>query len=156
MVWGLIAAALVLAADQISKFYMADTVLDGYSEIILAPFFSLVRAWNTGVSFSLFNDWGTLGVYILSGFAAAVVLLLLWFMYKEKSRLGQIAFGFIVGGAIGNIADRVMYGAVFDFLDFHIGEHHWPAFNVADTFICTGAVLIFISEFLKNRKKEKK
>ena len=156
MIWGLVAAAIALAADQVSKFYIANEILDGYSEIILAPFFSLVRAWNTGVSFSLFNDWGKFGVYALSALAAAIVALLLWFMHKEDSKFGRIGFGLIVGGAVGNIIDRIMFGAVFDFLDFHIGEYHWPAFNLADTFICVGAMIIFLAEFLKNRKKEKK
>lgn len=156
MVWGLIVAVAVLLIDQISKFYIANYIMEGHSEIILAPFFSLVRAWNTGVSFSLFNDYGKLGVVILSTFAMVVVLMLLWWMYKEKDRLSQIGLGMIIGGAIGNVVDRIMFGAVFDFLDFHIAEYHWPAFNVADSFICTGAFLIVVAGLVKNCKKEEK
>jgi len=156
VVWGLVVAVLAVTLDQVSKFYMINDVLDGHSEIILAPFFSLVRAWNKGVSFSLFNDWGENGAYVISGFAATVVLLLLWWMHKEKTKVAQIGLGLIIGGAIGNIADRIRFGAVFDFLDFHIGEYHWPAFNAADSFICVGAALVIMSELLKNRKEEKK
>ena len=154
MIWGLIVAVLVLATDQLSKFYIANDVMEGHSEIILAPFFSMVRAWNTGVSFSMFSSYGKLGVIILSTFALVVVLLLLWWMYKEKDKLSKIGLGMIIGGAVGNVIDRIMFGAVFDFLDFHIGEHHWPAFNLTDSFICIGAFLIIVAGLWK--KKEKK
>jgi signal peptidase II len=105
-------------------------------------FFNLVSAWNTGVSFSMFNDLGGMGVYILSLFALIVVGFLFFWLRKEQSCLMQLALGFVIGGAVGNVIDRLRQGAVFDFLDVHVGAHHWPAFNVADSFICIGACLI--------------
>lgn len=156
MIWGIVVAIFALVADQLSKYYMETDLLEGHSEIIVTSFFSFVRAWNTGVSFSMFNDGGTIGVIVLSTFAALVVLMLLWWMKGEEDQISRIGLGLIIGGAIGNIVDRIMYGAVFDFLDFHIGEYHWPAFNLADSFICIGAIIIVMSGLWKNRKKEVK
>ena len=120
--------------------------------IIYTSYFNLVRAWNTGVSFSMFNDWGMWGVVLLSLLAFGIILFLLLWLRKEQSRVLQVALGLIIGGAVGNVIDRIRLGAVFDFLDFHIGEQHWPAFNVADSFICIGAGIIIIhSLFIKDK-----
>ncbi|MBO5038068.1 MAG: signal peptidase II, partial [Alphaproteobacteria bacterium] len=94
------------------------------------------------VSFSMFNDLGGMGVYILSAFSLIVVGFLLYWLKKEQMLFMKLALGFVIGGALGNVIDRLRIGAVFDFLDIHIGAHHWPAFNVADSFICIGAVMI--------------
>ena len=120
--------------------------------IIYTSYFNLVRAWNTGVSFSMFNDWGMWGVVLLSLLAFGIILFLLLWLRKEQSRVLQVALGLIIGGAVGNVIDRIRLGAVFDFLDFHLGEQHWPAFNVADSFICIGAGIIIIhSLFIKDK-----
>jgi len=156
VIWGLFAALCALAADQASKFYVNTDLLENKIGIMYTPFFNVIRAWNTGVSFSLFNDWGETGVWALSAFAAVVVLLLLAWMYKEKDLLIRIALGLIVGGAIGNIVDRIRFKAVFDFLDFHIGENHWPAFNLADSFICIGTVLVLIHALWTYFQEERK
>lgn len=84
--------------------------------------------------------------------AFGIILFLLLWLRKEQSRVLQVALGLIIGGAVGNVIDRIRLGAVFDFLDFHIGEQHWPAFNVADSFICIGAGIIIIhSLFIKDK-----
>ena len=70
--------------------------------------------------------------------------MLFYWLKNEKDKVTQVALGLIMGGALGNVIDRVIYGAVFDFLDFHIGDTHWPAFNVADSCICIGAVIIVL------------
>ena len=75
---------------------------------------------------------------------------------SEKNKLVQVALGFIIGGAIGNVIDRLVNGAVFDFLDFYWGSKHWPAFNVADSFICIGAVVIIAHSFFVTSKKVEK
>lgn len=139
---GLIIAIMVMIADQASKAVIYGYLAQGHGMLTVTSFFNLVTAWNTGVSFSMFNNLGHYGVYILSGFAIIVVVFLSYLLYKEKSRLMQVALGCVIGGALGNVVDRVRLGAVFDFLDFHFGEHHWPAFNLADSFICIGAILI--------------
>lgn len=152
---GLNVALLVLFADQISKYLMLNKVLGEHVMIYVTPFFNLVRAWNTGVSFSMFNNYGSLGVWILSSLALIIVGLLIYWMKNEQSRMAQVALGMIVGGAIGNVVDRIRLGAVFDFLDFHIGESHWPAFNVADSFICVGAMILIMQSVVVYFKQKK-
>ena len=153
MLFGLLIALGVVIIDQVSKYVILHYVLTDYAAIVLAPFFAIVRAWNTGVSFSMFNDFGINGVYILSGIAIIIVLALLKWLKTEKSRMMQVALGFIIGGALGNVIDRIRLGAVFDFLDFYVGDYHWPAFNAADSFICIGAALVIINGFIPSKKE---
>jgi len=154
---GILIALCVVTADQLSKYWVLNDLLQERVMIVYSPFFNVVRAWNTGVSFSMFNNYGNLGAFLLSGVALAIVVFLLYWLYQEKNRAAQVALGMIIGGAIGNVIDRLRLGAVFDFLDFHLGESHWPAFNVADSFICIGAgLLIFQGLFnVLQAKKEK-
>ena len=152
MILGLLIALGVIIIDQASKYVIMHYVLADYAAMIVAPFFAIVRAWNTGVSFSMFNNYGIKGVYVLSGVALIIVAMLLKWLKTEKSRLVQVALGFIIGGALGNVIDRIHLGAVFDFLDFYIGDHHWPAFNAADSFICIGAGLIVIHGLFFRKK----
>mgnify|MGYP000000547619 FL=1 len=152
MLLGLVTAAVALVIDQASKYWILHDVLEDKVMIIFTPFFSLVRAWNTGVSFSMFNDWGLSGVIVLSLVAFVIIAFLVNWLRKEPSKLIQVSLGLIIGGALGNVIDRIRLGAVFDFLDFSIGTYHWPAFNAADSFICVGA-LIVIFHGLWNTKK---
>ena len=155
MLLGLVIAGVVIIFDQFSKYYILNHFLGLNSFIQFGDYFNVVRAWNTGVSFSMFNNYGNIGAYVLSGVAIVVVIALLIWLRTEKSKLIQIALGMVIGGAIGNVVDRLRLGAVFDFLDVHIGENHWPAFNVADSFICIGAGLIILASFIgKASKKE--
>ena len=155
MLLGLVIAGLVIVFDQFSKYYILNHFLGLNSFIQFGDYFNVVRAWNTGVSFSMFNNYGNIGAYVLSGVAIVVVIALFIWLRTEKSKLIQIALGMVIGGAIGNVIDRLRLGAVFDFLDVHIGENHWPAFNVADSFICIGAGLIVLASFIgKVSKKE--
>ncbi len=144
MFFGLSMAAAALIADQLSKYYMLHEVLAGRQVIFALPGFNLVRAWNTGVSFSMFNNYGNFGTLVLICAALAIVGFLLWWLRSETNRLSQAALGLIIGGALGNVIDRIRLGAVFDFLDFYIGESHWPAFNLADSFICIGAAILIL------------
>ena len=155
MLFGLSVAIITIVADQLSKYYILHEVLGSWAVINISPVFNLVRAWNTGVSFSMFNNYGSLGAWLLSGMALLIVSFLLFWLKSEKNRFAQAALGLIIGGALGNVIDRIRLGAVFDFLDFHIGESHWPAFNAADSFICIGAgILILQSIFNHFNKKE--
>lgn len=142
MLFGLSVAAVVLILDQVSKYWILNDLLGERTIIAYGSFFNVVRAWNTGVSFSMFNDYGNLGMLVLSLLAVIIVGMLLHWLRREDNRVIQLALGFIIGGALGNVIDRVRLGAVFDFLDFHIGDSHWPAFNLADSFICIGAAII--------------
>lgn len=152
---GLNVALLVVFIDQISKYLMLYKVLGEHVMIYVAPFFNLVRAWNTGVSFSMFNNYGSLGVWMLSALALVIIGLLVYWLKSEENSLSQISLGMIIGGAIGNVIDRIRLGAVFDFLDFHIGENHWPAFNGADSFICVGAGILIVQSIVIYFKQKK-
>ena len=132
---------------------MMNSVLAEQTMIEVTSFFNLVKAWNTGVSFSMFDNWGTIGVIVLSLVAIFIVAYLSWWLKTEKSRVIQVSLGFIIGGALGNVADRILLGAVFDFLDFHVKGQHWPAFNVADSFICIGAAIIIIHSLFTHKKE---
>lgn len=161
MLFGILTALIVIIIDQVSKYVVLHYVLAEYAALVIAPFFAIIRAWNTGVSFSMFNNFGINGAYILSGIAVLIVLALLKWLSTEKNRVMQLALGFIIGGAIGNVIDRIRLKAVFDFLDFSVGEYHWPAFNAADSFICIGAAIIIIHGLFFSKKevnpvKEKK
>lgn len=150
MLLSFVVIVLVFLLDQGSK-YAVDVLVN--SPIEVTSFFRIVKVWNTGVSFSMFNDYGSIGRYALIIFALAVVLFLLHWMRREKNTAKRICLAMIVGGALGNVADRAYVGAVMDFLDFHYRDLHWPAFNVADTFICLGAfLLIYLEVFYKKKK----
>ncbi|MHC8510097.1 MAG: signal peptidase II [Rhodospirillales bacterium] len=138
----LVLAGAVIAADQISKIVMMR-VLDGASPAIeVTPFFNLVTAWNRGVSFGLFNSEGPWNAVIFSVLAAVIVLVLLVWLFRGAESLTAAAIGLIIGGAAGNVIDRLRFGAVFDFLDVHAFGWHWPAFNIADAAITIGALAL--------------
>lgn len=157
MFLGLFIAVAIVILDQVSKYYVLNFMLNEYSLISYTSWFNLVKAWNTGVSFSMFNNNGLLGVILLSAVALTIVGFLIHWLSKENSKFVQVSLGFIIGGAIGNVIDRIRLGAVFDFLDFNYQGNHWPAFNVADSFICIGATLIILHGlFVKPKKEEVK
>lgn len=156
MLIGLSIAIATLISDQLSKYWILNYVLDTYPYLKITSFFNIVNAWNTGVSFSMFSSGSMSGKFILSAAALMIVAALLWWLFKEKNRLLQAALGLIIGGALGNVADRIRLGAVFDFLDFHVSGLHWPAFNLADSAICVGAAIILIEGLFFNKKDEVK
>lgn len=149
---GLMTALVAFVLDQASKMLVFSFLANSRPVFELTPFFNLVMAWNTGVSFSMFDNLGGAGVYVLSAFSLIVVGFLLYWLRDEKSLLIQMALGMIIGGAIGNVADRVRMGAVFDFLDIHAFGYHWPAFNLADSFICIGAALVIGNGLFFNKE----
>ena len=101
----------------------------------VTPFFDLVLVWNQGVSFGLLNGAGGSSPWWLIGLAGAIAALLIAWLWRETRALPQAALWLVLGGALGNVTDRLRFGAVVDFLDFHLGGLHWPAFNVADSAI---------------------
>ena len=142
---GLAIAGLVVVLDQLTKWAIL-TWLE--RAIALTPFFNLVVVWNRGVSFGMFNSAGGLGPLVLSGLALAVVVLLLGWLRRVNHFITASGLGLIIGGAVGNVIDRARFGAVIDFLDFHALGWHWPAFNVADSAIFVGAVLLLVDGLL--------
>jgi len=147
MTLGLSMAFLAMAADQISKWWILERVMQPPRVIPVTDFFNLVLGWNRGVSFGLFNNPGS-SAWLLTGVALALVSFLLVWLWRSGGVWLPVALGLIIGGAIGNVIDRVRFGAVTDFLDFYIGGWHWPAFNMADLAISVGvAILILDSLF---------
>ncbi len=145
---GLLMMALVLIADQVTKYWIVEVVMQPPRIIPVTSFFNLVMGWNPGVSFGLFDEHGGDGVAILVGVAVCVVIALAVWLWKVREAHIGIAIGLIIGGALGNVIDRLRFGAVADFLDFHVAGWHWPAFNVADSGITLGACLIVVDALL--------
>ncbi len=145
---GLLLAVGVALLDQASKWWIVEKIMQPPQVIPMTGFFNLVLGHNRGVSFGMFNMQSPIAHWILAGLALAICAALLVWMWRSDKPLIAAALGLIVGGAIGNVVDRVLIGAVVDFLDFYAGGFHWPAFNVADIAITVGAaVLIWDSIF---------
>lgn len=142
--FGLVVAVLVVVVDQLSKWVILVQVMDPPRILPLAPFFDLALVWNRGISFGLFSNESQWGPWILTALALAIVAGLTFWLRRVTQRMLALAIGFIIGGAAGNVIDRIRFGAVVDFLDFHVAGWHWPAFNVADAAIAVGAALILI------------
>lgn len=139
-------AVIVVLLDQVSKITMSRLLVYGQSEMI-TPYFNLVMVYNQGAAFSFLANSGGWQRWFFSGLALVVSLVIIWMLHKNTTqRLFCWALTLILGGAVGNLIDRLLYGHVIDFLDFHIGTLHWPAFNVADSAITVGAALFVLDE----------
>ena len=132
---------LVLALDLLTKRWALGALSDqGFVEV--TGFFNLVLVWNRGVSFGMFQAGSEAGRWLLVLMALIVSIVLVIWLRRERRVLPRLAIWLILAGALGNVIDRVRFGAVVDFLDFHAFGYHWPAFNVADSAIVVGAVLL--------------
>jgi signal peptidase II len=145
-------AALVLLADQATKWLVLQAMPLG--EVIpITGFFNLVHVRNPGAAFSFLADAGGWQRWLFAVFAIGVSALLIFMMRRApEQRLFCFAAALVIGGAVGNLIDRLVFGEVIDFLDFHWQGWHWPAFNIADSGITVGAFLIIADEFLRLRK----
>ncbi len=141
---------VVIIADQISKTVMVNW-LDLYETVPVLPFFNLTMAHNTGAAFSFLAGAGGWQRWFFVVLAAVISAVLIIWMRRlaQTAKLEAISLALIIGGAIGNVLDRLIYGYVIDFIDVYAGSYHWPAFNVADSAICIGAVLLIIDSFRK-------
>lgn len=145
-------AFYVFLVDQWSKWYFME-VLDVVEQFItVTPFFNLVMVWNRGISFGMFNET-VYSHYIFSGLAVVIMLFLLHWLKSITHPFPSSAIGLIIGGAAGNIADRLRYGAVADFFDFHVAGWHWPAFNIADAAVFTGAAMLCMYMLVQKESK---
>jgi len=155
----MIPAVLVVVADQVSKAVVSDLFSLYQVRPVIAGFFNLTFITNTGAAFGIFaRSGGFLRKWLLGGVAVAalVALVFAWRHLKDNHRLYPLAIGLIGGGAVGNLIDRVRFGAVVDFLDFYIGRYHWPAFNVADSAITVGVALFILAGFLEKGSADNK
>jgi signal peptidase II len=142
-------AALIIVLDQISKLWISSHFMYGEGLRVMG-FFNLVLAHNTGAAFSFLNDAGGWQRWMFSAIAivAAVWIVRLLRQHAQQT-LFCLALALVLGGALGNLIDRVAYGYVVDFLDFYWGNQHFPAFNVADSAITVGAALLLLDSFKK-------
>jgi signal peptidase II len=146
-------AAAVVAADQLTKWAVLASFAHGERRE-LTGFLNLVLVYNKGAAFSMFADAAGWQTPLLAGFAviAAVVVGVL-IVRNPAKRLLCLGLALILGGALGNLIDRLRYGQVVDFLDFHAWGWHWPAFNVADSAICVGAVILILEGFVHGDRR---
>ena len=143
-------AVVVFFADQLTKLWIVNQYIYGASEAVTS-FFNLVRVHNFGAAFSFLNNEGGWQRWGFSIFAALVSLVILVWITRlsTQQKLEGLALALILGGALGNLYDRLTLGYVVDFLDFHWSGRHFPAFNIADSAISVGAVLILVEGFIK-------
>lgn len=150
-----IVAAIVLF-DQLTKLWVLNTFALYDSREIIPGFFSLTYLTNKGAAFGFLADqtgvWRHY-LFLVLGSAALVVIVIAWLRMQQIHWLYAVSLPLIGGGAIGNLIDRVRYGAVVDFLDVYIGTYHWPAFNVADSAICIGVTLFLVANILEAKGK---
>jgi len=151
--------AVTVLADQLTKAWIVHS-FDLYgSQEVIPGFFNLIYITNTGAAFSMLADiqsaWKHY-FFLLIGAVAAVGLTVAAYRMRKDNRLYGVALALICGGALGNVIDRVRFGSVVDFLDFHLRGYHWPAFNVADSAICIGAGLFLLINILESGKQQKR
>lgn len=154
--YGIFVGLFTFAFDQAHKWFMIHMSPVTERVIEVAPFLDLVMVWNTGISFGLFRN-NPYSQHIFSGLSLTIVAILLVWLSKIKNLREAFAVGIICGGALGNVTDRLIHGAVADFFYFHLGEHYWPAFNIADSAVFIGAaILCYASLFTEPKTKEDK
>lgn len=147
---------LVIGLDQYSKDWISHQfqLHDTYD---ITSFLRLYLAHNKGAAFSMLAEYPKLALYVFSSFSALVVMgLVFWlFTLQSSSRWVAVSISLILGGAIGNLIDRIRYGYVIDFIDVYVNEWHWPIFNIADTAVCIGAVMLVIDIIWISRNRVK-
>ncbi|MFN4090462.1 MAG: signal peptidase II [Alphaproteobacteria bacterium] len=148
---GLGLAGLTLVLDQITKWFVLFQVMDPPRTIEVLPFLNLVIVWNQGVSFGMFGG-GAVPPWAFAVLSAVICVALLVWLRRAETNWTRAAIGLVIGGAVGNVVDRILFGAVFDFLDLHVAGWHWPAFNLADSAISVGVVLLLVESLLPERK----
>jgi len=147
-------SALVIVLDQISKAEITGHFVYGES-MAVTGFFNLVLAHNMGAAFSMLNDAGGWQRWMFSAIAVAASGLIVWLLRKhQQQKLFSLSLALILGGAVGNLIDRIAYGYVVDFLDFYWGAYHFPAFNIADSAITCGAALMLWDNMINNKAEK--
>lgn len=150
---------LVILGDQLSKIWIVHNFQMYETREIIPSFFNLIYVVNTGAAFSMFADVDSAWRHYFFVGVACVACVGLTYMastLRRESSLFMVSLACIAGGAIGNLIDRLYYGHVVDFLDVYLGSYHWPAFNIADSAICVGAVMYIVLSFLQEREAKKK
>ncbi len=148
-------SGLTVILDQLTKNWMLDLIFLPHRQIVLTSFLNLTPVWNSGISFGLFRNQQVVGQFIIPVLALLVVVWLFFALY-ELNFLQRCSAGLIAGGAMGNVIDRIRFERVVDFVDVHIGNYHWPAFNLADSAIFLGVVFwTYAAIFMAQARGEK-
>lgn len=147
---GLVVAVLVALVDQASKAWILTlfAARPPGSFVPVTGFLNLALTWNRGMSFGLFNNAAALNTIIFTALAAVIVAGLVAWLRRVREALVALAIGLVIGGAVGNVIDRLWRGAVVDFLDFHLGQWHFYVFNLADAAISVGVGLMLLDSLL--------
>lgn len=155
--FGLWLALAVFVTDRANKYWLVDFWdLAAKGRVTLAPFFDLVLVWNRGVSYGLLTQESDLGRYLLFAFAIIIsCVLIVWLAYSE-TKLWAFGLGLVIGGALSNAADRLIYGAVADFFSLHAFGFYWYVFNLADMAIVAGVAVLLYFSFSDSHKSAEK
>lgn len=146
-------SVLIIIVDQVTKFF-AVYYLPFSKPLTVLPFFNLMLLYNTGAAFSMLGHAGEWASWLFAGLAVIISIVILSWLYrtpKANAFLGA-ALALILGGAIGNLIDRISHGFVIDFIQLHLNQFYWPAFNIADSAICVGAVMVAIEILFRHKK----
>jgi signal peptidase II len=152
---GWLIASEIILLDQWSKIMVMNIAQTTPLPIEITSFFNIVLTWNRGVSFGMLRDVQGWMPLVLTITTSCIALALAVWMMRAQERIVILALGSVIGGALGNIIDRATMGAVIDFLDFHVVGYHWPAFNIADSAIFVGVVLLVFDSIVNRHSKEK-
>ena len=151
-VYSLVLILFIFGIDRISKIYIIQTIQLKGSDIFLYDFLNLTLNWNRGIAFGLLSSNANLFYHLVSALILLIIAYLIYLMViSDKS--GKIIISLIIGGALGNLYDRLNYYAVPDFIDFHIENFHWFTFNVADIFISVGIIMMLFKEIIFKKNK---
>ena len=155
IIWFVGISGFTVILDQLTKNWMLDLIFLPQRQLVLSPFLNLTPVWNSGISFGLFRNQQVVGQLIIPVLALLVVLWLFFTLY-ELNFLQRCSAGLIAGGAMGNVIDRIRFERVVDFVDVHIGNYHWPAFNLADSAIFLGVVFWMYAAIFRSQARGEK
>ena len=146
-IYSLILILIIFAADRLSKMYVIKLIQSQEKEFFIFDFLNITLNWNTGIAFGLLSSNADLLYHLVSALILLIIVYLVYLMVTSDNS-GKIIISLIIGGALGNLYDRLTYFAVPDFIDFHIESFHWFTFNIADVFISVGIFGMILKEFV--------
>ena len=151
-VYSFFSVLIIFLLDRFSKIYVIDLIQSQGGEIFLFDFLNLTLNWNTGIAFGLLSFNASLIYHLISALILLIIIYLIYLMVISDNS-GKLTISLIIGGALGNLFDRLNYYAVPDFIDFHIQNFHWFTFNVADIFISIGIIMMLFKEVIFRKNK---
>ncbi len=143
-------ACAVACLDQLTKYWISKELFPGSIRAVITGFFNLTFIRNDGAAFGMLR--GNNFFFIVLSLLAVIVILALRGRYRNSHPVVKLGVGLILGGAVGNLIDRLLHGYVIDFLDFHLGHYHWPSFNLADSSICIGVAFLILFSMRRKAK----